>query len=171
METKRKKYGWTAKGILSLVFLPMGLLFLPLGVGLWSAGVGDDPEDPLIFLLVFGGMGALFLLAGLILLLLDLRRRHLLRRAYEGGYSVQAKIAGMKDITSVNMNGGHPSQLECHWTDPATGVVHVYYSRYLYHHVTDLLTSDEVPVYIDRMDERIGFVDIDAVLPEIRVHR
>ena len=32
-----------------------------------------------------------------------------------------------------------------------------------------LLTSDEVPVYIDR--NGTGFVDIDAVLPVIEVHR
>jgi len=60
--------------------------------------------------------------------------------------------------------------VECHYTDPFTGIAHVYFSRYLYTDVTDLLKSDVVPVYIDRMDDRVGFVDIDAVLPEIRVH-
>ena len=36
--------------------------------------------------------------------------------------------------------------------------------------VTKLLKSATVPVYIDRMNENIGFVDVDAVLPEIRIH-
>jgi len=36
--------------------------------------------------------------------------------------------------------------------------------------VTKLLKSDTVPVYIDRYNENIGFVDIDAVLPERRIH-
>lgn len=166
----RKKYGWTAKGILGMIFSPMGFMFLTLGICFWHFRVGDDPEAPEVFLYTFGGMGAVFLIVGLILLLADVRRRALLRRAYEGGYSVMAQIAGLHEQKNVNMNGGHPNVVECHYTDPDTGVVHVYYSRYLYIHIGDLLQSDQVPVYIDRMNDRIGFVDIDAVLPEIRVH-
>ena len=37
--------------------------------------------------------------------------------------------------------------------------------------LTGLFTSDEVPVYIDRMNEKTFFVDIDAVLPKVVVHR
>ena len=94
----------------------------------------------------------------------------LLRRAYEGGYYVMAKIAGVKANRNVNGLHGNPYMLECHYTDPDTGVAHVWYSRYLYTDVTDLLKSDEVPVYTDRYDYSIGFVDVDAILPEIRVH-
>lgn len=148
----------------------MGLIFLPLGLLLWYHRAGKEPDDPRIFLYVFGGMGLAFLLAGLALLLADLRRRALMRRAYEGGNYVMAKIAGIKSNSNVNMNGRNPLVVECHYTDPATGIAHVWYSRYLYIEVSDLLQSDEVPVYIDRMDDRIGFVDIDAVLPKIRVH-
>ena len=116
-------------------------------------------------------MGLAFLLTGLALLAADLRRRAKMRRAYEGGYYVTAKISGVKTQYNVNMNGRNPMMVECHYTDPDTGIAHIWYSRYLYTDVSDLLTSDEVPVYIDRMDDSVGFVDIDAVLPEIRVHR
>ena len=166
----RKKYGWTAKGILGMIFSPMGFLFLTLGICFWHFRIGDDPEAPEVFLYTFGGMGAVFLITGLILLLADIRRRALLRRAYEGGYCVTAQIAGFHEQKNVNMYGSHPNVVECHYTDPDTGVVHVYYSRYLYINVSDLLQSYQVPVYIDRMNDRVGFVDIDAVLPEIRVH-
>jgi len=68
--------------------------------------------------------------------------------------------------------------VEVHWTDPDTGTVYVFHSRYLYVNVEPLLTGDalkdslrfEVPVYLDRGDVRVGFVDIDAVLPRIEVH-
>ena len=166
----RKKYGWTVKGILGMIFSPMGFLFLTLGICFRYFKVGDDPEAPEVFLYTFGGMGAVFLLTGLALLLADIRRRALLRRAYESGYYVTAQIAGIHDQKNVNTYGRHPSVVECHYTDPDTGVVHVYYSRYLYINVSDLLQSDQVPVYIDRMNGRVGFVDIDAVLPQIRVH-
>ena len=167
---ERKKYGWTAKGIVGMVFLPMGLMFLTMGILFWYLKVGDEPEMPKIFLYTFGGMGAVFLAVGLGLLLADIHRRTLLRRAYEGGYCVMAKIAGIGAQQNVKVNGSMPYVVECHYQDPATGVTHVYYSRYLYISVAGLLKSDQVPVYIDRMNEKIGFVDIDAVLPEIRIH-
>ena len=167
---EHKKYGWTVKGILGLIFAPMGFLFLTLGILLWYFRAGEDPEDPQILLYTFGGIGAAFLAAGLILLLADVRRRALQRRAYEGGYYVTARIAGVRPVTYVNRNGRCPNVVECHYTDPDTGVVHIYYSRYLYIEVADILKSDQVPVYIDRMNGRVGFVDIDAVLPAVRVH-
>ena len=167
----RKKMGWTVKGILGFIFAPMGLLFLLLGCGLWQSKsvAWKQPEDPVIFLSVFGGVGGIFLILGLIFLALDLRRRHLLRRAYDGGNCVEAEIIGLTTQNNVNMPSGHPRMIECAWTDPA-GVVHIYHSRYLYIDVTKLLKSETVPVYIDRFNENIGFVDIDAVLPEIRIH-
>ena len=168
---ERKRYGWTARGIVGMIFLPIGLVFLPLGILLWYHGAGNSPQDPAIVLGVFGGMGAAFLLTGLALLGSDLRRRALQRRAYEGGNCVMAKITGVQAIRSVNINGRNPVTVECRYTDPATDTAHIWYSRYLYADVRDMLKSDEVPVYIDRTDGRIGFVDIDAVLPEIRIHR
>ena len=80
------------------------------------------------------------------------------------------KIADIKTITRVNMPNGHPVVVEVHYTDPDTGTVHVYYSRYLYVNVGDMLMGEEVPVYLGR-DSGVGFVDIDAVLPRIEVHR
>ena len=168
---ERKKYGWTVNGLLGMIFSPLGFFFLAMGVLFWYFKVGETPEAPWTFLYVFGGMGLVFFLVGLGLLISDLHRRALLRRAYEGGYSVMTQIAGVNTQKNVNTNGKNPSVVECHYTAPATGVVHVYYSRYLYINVSDLLQSDQVPVYIDRMNDRIGFVDIDAVLPKIQVHR
>ena len=80
------------------------------------------------------------------------------------------KTAGIRTITRVSMPWGHPVVVEIHYTDPDTGTVHVYYSRYLYVNVGDMLAGEEVPVYLDR-DSGVGFVDIDAVLPKIQVHR
>lgn len=163
---ERKKYGWTVKGILGMAFSPMGFFFLVLGLVLWACKAGRKPEDPQIFLYVFGGMGAVFFLGGLSLLLLDVRRRALQRRAYEGGYYVMGKIVGVKTQKNVNMNGMHPVVVECRYEDPSSGDERICCSRYLYRNVEGQLKSDEAPVYIDRMNENVAFVDIDAVLRE-----
>ena len=167
----RRKMGWTARGIVGMIFTPIGLVFALLGIvlGLSAKIAWKHPEDPTIFLACFGGIGGMFLIIGLALLGADVRRRIRMRRAYEGGYCVDAEIIGVTVQKNVNMSGRHPIVVECAWTDPS-GVVHVYRSRYLYTDVSKFLTSGTVPVYIDRFDENIGFVDIDAVLPEIRIH-
>ena len=167
----KKKMGWSALGMIGLIFTPIGLIFCIIALALWQAKSvsWNKPEDAVIFFSVFGGVGGLFLLTGLILLGLDLRRRHLLRRAYNCGNCVEAQILGMVTQNNVNTFSGVPRMLECAYTDPS-GVVHIYRSRYLYTDISKLLKSETVPVYIDRENENIGFVDVDAVLPEIRFH-
>ena len=167
-----KKMGWSVYGILGFIFAQIGIPFLVLGMVLGQPGGfvrWRSVDDPVVFTAVFCGIGGLFLLLGLIFLAVDVRRRIRLRRAWESGNCVEADILGVVEQGNVNMMGGHPRMVEAAWTDP-NGVVHVYRSRYLYTNVSKLLTSEKVPVYIDRYDENIGFVDIDAVLPEIRVH-
>ena len=166
-----RKMGWTVKGIVGLIFAPMGLLFVIIG---WIVGKSlnvswESANDPVAFQYVFCGIGGLFLLIGIALLAADLWRRHLLQRAYDGGNCVEAEIIGINAQNNVNMNGRHPHVVEAAYTDPS-GIVHVYRSRYLYTDVTKLLKSKTVPVYIDRFNENVGFVDIDVVLPEIRIH-
>ena len=171
MDRKPKKFGWTALGIVGMVFAPIGLFFVILGVLLWHYQAGRDPEDPEILLWVFCGMGALFLVLGLAFVWLELRRRKRMKDAYDSGNYVMAKIAGIQTRSNVRVNGRSPYVVECHYTDPDSGKAQICYSRYLYFNPSGLLTSDEVPVYIDRYDGKTVFVDIDSVLPEFEIHK
>ena len=166
-----RKFGWTEKGILGMIFSPLGAFFLLLGLVLYSAGAGHQPEDPMIFLSTFGGMGGAFLLTGLILLGVDIRRRNAMRRALDSGDYVLASIAGVQQRLNVNTGGSHPCVVECHYKNPDTGETHVFFSRYLYFDPSDMFTAREVPVYLDRTNEKIAFVDIDAVLPKVVMHK
>ena len=107
----RRKMGWTARGIVGFIFAPMGLFFLMLGYVLWQSksATWKHPNDPVIVLFTFGGLGGLFLIVGLALLGADLYRRHLLRRAYDGGNCVDAEIIGIRTQNNVNMASGHPA--------------------------------------------------------------
>lgn len=168
---EKKKFGWTEKGIVGFVFLPMGLFFLFLGILLWLNKAGHRPDDPTIFLAVFGGVGLMFALIGGGLLALDLKRRAGMRRALLGGNYVMAQVTGVQEKTNIAINGSHPWVVECQVTDPSDGKVHVYYSRTLHINPSRLVAEKEVPVYISRDNPDDAFVDIDAILPEIVVHR
>ena len=144
-----KRYGWTVWGILGFVFAPVSLVFIPAGLIVNAAKPGETGEA---ILYAFSAIGTVFLLLGLGFLSIDLRRRHLMRRAYNGGNAVTAKVVGIRNVNNVNMNGQHPAVLDCEYQGE------IYHSRYLYRDVPE--TGTEVMVYIDRMDDRIGFVDI-----------
>lgn len=169
-ETADRKLGWSVYGILGMVFTPIGLLFLILAAAFHWFGVGENPEDPVIFLCVFGGTGLIFLGIGLGFAAAEHRRRAGMRRALEGGEYVMAQIVGVQRRTNVQTNGTHPYVVECHYRNRDTDEVHVYFSRYLYFNPEDLLTAKEVPVYVDLMDDKAYYVDIDAVLPKVVLH-
>ena len=144
-----KHYGWTVWGILGFVFAPIALIFIPAGFIVNAAKPGETGQT---ILYTFGGIGVAFLLLGLGFIFIDLRRRHQMRRAYYGGNAVTAKVIGVRNVNNVNMNGQHPVVLDCEFQG------NVYHSRYLYRNVPEIGT--EVTVYVDRIDESIGFVDI-----------
>ena len=78
----KKRFGWTVWGIVGLVFASVSLVFIPVGLVVDAAKPGEYGR---VFLYVFVGMGAFFLILGLAFLSADLRRRYLLRRAWYGG--------------------------------------------------------------------------------------
>ena len=158
-----KKFGWTVWGIVGFIFAPIGLIFLLIGLLVSYAGTFRSSGDLNIFKYTFTGMGSLFLLLGLGFLLHDLLRRHRLRQAYYGGNYVDARIVSVKEIPNVRMNGRHPAVIECVYTD-TYGQEHLYRSRYLYSSPRADLVGKTIPVYVDRMNERTGFVDVDALL-------
>ena len=167
----KRKFGWTEKGIIGFVFSPLGAFFLTLCFLFHHYHVAEGPDDARVMQYVFGGTGLIFFCGGMTLLLSDIRRRNAQRRALEGGYYVMAKIADARVNRCMRQMGRSPYRVECHYQNPDTREAHVYFSRYLYFNPTDMLTGDEVPVYLDRMNEKIGFVDIDAVLPKVIIHR
>lgn len=146
---EKKQYGWTIWGILGFSFAPAALIFVPAA---FIASAANPGEKGKAFLFTFLLIGAVFLLLSLIFLSVDLWRRHLQRRAYNGGNAVTAVVTSVKVVHNVNINGKHPSVVECAYQG------NIYRSRYLYRDIPE--TGTEVTVYVDRSDERIGFVDI-----------
>ncbi len=159
---EKKKFGWTEKGLIGLIFSVIGIIYL-LITGLMRVAVPPS-KDTRVILPVFTALGILLLVPGLVFAALDLRRRKMLRLAYEGGYWVMARVVGCRKIRHMRVNGRYPYVVECETDDVADGGKRTYTRRYLYDKPDPL--PDEVRVYRDRYDGRWGFVDIDPLLEE-----
>ena len=163
---ENRKLGWTVKGILGMIFVPLGALILVLGyLMLHSFGTVYHPSEELMIRIVFYGEGLAFLVIGAVLLLLDLHRRKNIRFALDRGNYVTATAAAVSRITSIRVRHEHPYVLECHYTDPVTGEKHVYKSRYLYSDPSGLI-GREVRVYVDDYQDKYYYVDVDEILPK-----
>ncbi len=165
MDSKRKpKYACSALDIIGMIFAPLGLVFLLLGIGL-RAGTGEG-----LFLMVFGGIGGIFLLVGILFLLLMLQRIRMHQQLFAQGHYVMATVTSVMPNYNVRVNGRVPYIAECSYTDPDSGVLHLFQSRNIYFDPTAILMDAQVPVYVDQGNYRHYYVDVDAVLPEVQRH-
>ena len=175
MENNRPRAGWSAIGMVGLVFFPIGLIFLGIGLGIGAAfysrsGFSSRFSEMVFLPAIFVLMGLLFAVLGAIFLIIEIRRRRGIRRVFESGYSVKGTIAGYHPVMNVTINGRHPYVLEIHVHHQDTGTMDVYQSRYLSFVPDEELMGSEVDVYIDRMGGKDYYVDIDAILPKVIVH-
>lgn len=172
--TKREpKYALNALDIIGMIFAPLGAVLIAVG-RMITAIAESHPEnttgDPRLFFWIFGGIGAVFLLLGLIFLALMFRRRSIQRRIFAEGNYIMAAVTSVQPNYNVCVNGKHPYVAECSYTDPETGVLHLFRSRNIYFDPTSILMDANVPVYIERGNFRHYYVDVDALLPEVQKH-
>ncbi|MCR4883628.1 MAG: phage holin family protein [Clostridiales bacterium] len=175
MDRKKIRLEWSAFGIVGLVFFLIGILFLAIGLSIGfsfsRAGLFQNFEEGYLFLAVFGGIGAIFTVIGAVFLFREISKRRRTLRAFESGYYITAKVTGIVRHTNVRINGRCPYTIECQVNDRDTGKLHVYESRYLYFVPDENLVGKEVKVYLDRMDEKSYYVDVDDIIPEVVFHR
>lgn len=149
--------------LVGAVCLLFALVLAALGARYGFSGGLWIPLLPLGTLaLAFGGIGAGFLVV--------LRRRRRLREELmSSGRCVRARVSGVLQNRSIQVNGRHPYRLLCRYTDEE-GTVHEFRSQDLDFNPEGLLRSDEVDVYFDPYNMDRYYVDVQRILPEIRMH-
>ncbi len=113
-----------------------------------------------IQIVVFGGIGAGFLLN-------QSKKRRMKERLLREGYYELAEVVDIVWQLNVQINGRHPYRVVCRIL--RDGVLHEYRSEMLPYH-PGLPLGSQVPVYLDRHDERQYYVDVESVMPQIRQH-
>ena len=180
-----KKFGLETRGFVGGILMVVGGALTLLGLAVVIADhmndtFGLEGVARFIFLFIFfgGGLGMLF--AGARVFLKDKKRVDGLREAYENNDCVMADIVSVRAQTSLDKSSDNMFTgvryreyylVECRYKDPSTGVAHIYYSPALYFDPTELIVAKQVPVYIDRDNEKNFFVDIYQAMTPVEIHK
>lgn len=179
-----RKFGLEYKGMVGLILTAVGSGITLLGLAVLIVDMCSDSfglEGAILagFMVIFFGGGIGLAFAGVRTFLKDKKRVNGLLEAYEKGEYFMADITDVKAYTSSEKTGDNMFTgvsyreyylVECRYKDPATGVTHIYHSRPLYYDPTELIVKKQVPVYVDKNNEKSFFVDIDKALAPVEVH-
>lgn len=110
--------------------------------------------------LIFGGVGFGFLA--------HVRKREQRReRLIANGYYEMASVVDTERVTTVRINGRSPYRVICRIE--RDGVLHEYRSD-MYRDDPGLLPGDPIPVYMDRREENLYYVDVESASPVVIRH-
>lgn len=144
-----------------IIFTIMGSLFFILGIifGFATYFSGIFFRELLLFPLVFGGIGFLFLIIGIILLIHSGKRKKRRLQLMKDGERIWAEVTECYIDRTLRVNGRHPYYLELRYHDPFSGRNMVFTSGAI--HNPNSYLGRQLPVYIDRNDPEHYYVDTD----------
>ena len=166
MKNKKMNYDIITLLIIGFVFTLNGTVFLGVAILTFFSNVG---AEMILFTCIFGGVGSVFFIIGIICLCFALKKRNRIKRLLSDGKYVMAEIVGVGRCYNVKIGGYHPYAVTCQYQD-ISGDVHMFKSRYLRFNPEPLLKDPMVRVYVDAEDYNYYYVDIDEVLPNIIEH-
>ena len=164
---RKSKTGPSALLIVGSIFTILGAVFLATGVIIYYAL--KEEEGAILFLLIFGGIGLLFFVLGVIFLIVELKKKLRNDKLLGAGNYVMAEVLEVTLNYNVAVNRRHPYIVRCRYQD-MYGNVHIFKSRDLFFDPTDLLKDRMVKVYVDGENYKHYYVDIDGVLPNVIEH-
>lgn len=163
---QKAKIGWDVLLIIGIVFSCLGSGFTVLGV-LLPFALKD--EEAAVFFPIFGSLGLIFLIIGLVLVIMKIRKKLRCSRLLRSGNYIMAEILGATVNYNVMINGRCPYVVECQYRD-MLGNIHIFKSRYLYFNPETLFQDRMVKVYVEGDNYKHYYVDIDGVLPHVVRH-
>ncbi len=169
---RKVKMGLSAMMIVAITFTILGATFLPIGI-IAGMGLMQVDGDFIIFVIMFAGLGSIFLILGVIFLILEIKKRNLCNRLLAEGYYIYAEVVDVNQNFNIQYgNHGHPYVVKCGYTDE-TGILHIFKSRNLTKYPGNNLVGQQVRVCLDRNDYnnfKNYYMDIDEILPNVVEH-
>ena len=140
-----------------------GGVFLIVGIAVFIANFASDRFFALLFLGIFGLVGAIEYGIAIGMVVRDKRKRK--EREYLKSYGKRA-LADITDIQpqyNIRINGRNPLILYCRYENPADRKIYLYKSDYLDDNPAIAIDETQVTVYYDPQNPEVYFVDTDAL--------
>ena len=166
MKNKKMNYDIITLLIIGFVFTLNGTVFLGVAISTFFSNLG---AEMILFTCIFGGIGLVLFVPGIICLRIGLKKRNRIKRLLSNGKYVMAEIVGADRCYNVKIWGYRPYVVTCQYQD-ISGDVHIFRSQYLRFNPEPLLKDQMVRVYVNTEDYKYYYVDIDEVLPNIIEH-
>lgn len=172
MEKRKVKMGLSAMMIVALTFIVIGVVFLAIGIT--SSLLDWSVEGSLmVFSLVFGGVGTLFLICGILFLFVEIKKCNTCNRLLQEGYYITAEVVSVDKNWNVTYGKhGHPYVIRCQYDD-GSGTIHIFKSRNITSYPGSNLEGQMVRVYLDRNAPdtyKHYYMDVDAILQNVTEH-
>ena len=162
--------------IIGAVFTAVGAVFGSIGIALFitfkKSLLTTSPYSTgstLLLPLIFTGFGVVFLGIGLPFLIWRCVKKRRRKALLARGDFITATCVNVVPNSSVSINGRHPYVAECHFMDPATGVLHVYHSDDVMYCPRELI-GQGVRVYIDPYNDASYYVALEESMGSVVFH-
>lgn len=116
----------------------------------------------LFLVLMLGGMGLIFALAGGCVMLVPLRKKASMKKMIAAGYFVYAEVTGGFMCHNYTVNNRHPYKMECKYEDVFSGITHMFHSDYIWED-PQMYMGRQVKVYCNRDFSGEYYVDVDSL--------
>ena len=158
---------WTpnAMEIIGGVYTLLGAIFAALGLGLFI-GLKDEPGRMMGW--IFGGIGGIFLILGILFLVITIRKRRVCRRLVESGRFLWAEISDCVPEYNITINGRHPYRIFARYCRGET--VHLFRSEPVRGYPDASLIGQPVRVYVGDDTFRRYYVDLQGIQSRVVEH-
>lgn len=148
----------------------MGVMFLAIGLAAYLFATGfDSMEDERIFrytfLGVFGGIGAIQIIAGIVVGFKLRKKRAMIDELVSAGNSVWTDVVDLSSSQSVRINNQSPRYLRSTYKH-TDGNTYMFKSAYLRYDPRTFLKDGKVKVWFDPYNMERYYVDVDGSLAE-----
>lgn len=109
---------------------------------------------------ILGGIGAVFLIIGIVLVAHAWRGNRNEQRLRQQGVPIETEFSRVELNTALRMNGRHPFQVLTRWQNPGTGKLHEFRSGNLWFDPTSQVAGRRIKVFIERNNPAKYFVDL-----------
>lgn len=169
---RKVKMGMSAMMIVAITFIVIGATFLPIGIA--SSMFAWSVEGSLIvFSLVFGSVGTVFLIMGISFLIVEIKKRNTCNRLLREGYYITGEVVSIDRNFNVQYGKhGHPYIVRCKYED-FNRTTHIFKSHNISRYPGKISEGTMVRIYLDRNHPdsyKNYYMDIDEVLGNVVEH-